>query len=1229
MAFEGFLKGKREKKETTESPKVFNGVEFEAVYDSSGRVVRYKSSSFGRKEIRLEDRDFSPRGRRYEVKIVKDSDPGNPDSGYYEAEIVGINYDPLVFDESEGYKQVTREAKYLEREKKALEEQIRENRFVSEATGTVLARSLIGLEDRYQEFLSTVPLVKEQSDVQALVKSTIGDFNSYGAFLNASRRKLYDAGYRNVYEDIKYSIQIDEGTNADERQALVLQERFQNIRANITGPRVLNPDTGRGLASSLATWRNDFQKFKVDTAEGEPKANKKELLARFSSLDEFGTLESEIREKVGKYYIEDFNRNAGRLTGMLLSIKDKARGLDNFSVLVAIQGELLDLIDQSDTLYSDFVEIRGSVPMLQQQEILERLNTLRSDSRAYASTVEDARRPLLEERQNRALEERIRSEERNRPRPVAVESLVERAVGDKGEFMESRHKEVLRSKASRLKKSPAFQALTSILHDEEIARPYHLMLTRKEEMLDDQEEDERHRSLAPMFSALMMHRRTKELTELALHESVRERSARIKEVVSRVRNEGPVPFVKEVVIGSGPHSAIYAINRQMVLPDDPSLTLERANVIGGQFAQMGGELFALNSRTRPERRGENYLPGTGNSLNTFTAFATTQPGDTGGEAYQKQSVLGDHARLNLFLSGEPVVGAEVRRVRQLPYSDRYVVEFVDTSTSKILEVETDRIIFTTGVGEEQTRLNENDRTTKEILDAERTKFEEGKDALVLSFSQAASRLADPENPFPLKDFRRIILSGEGDGGKVLAGVLLGYEGQLAMTATQLDSVEEIIWLGQSYPTKEAFIENCRARYHQIGLEFPRERFDQYYARIRPKADARAERLVRVGSEIRVITNTGEKYDGDHFIYAHGFEDRTNEIIAPVFTADSYEDNPPYSKEALNDDVSTYPYLFFFEPALKAERNGEKYKSTDLVRIETKPVSTGVEITRVLRDGTYTVSNPAEFSAEAFFKEFQSREEEFVNALPIYNFRISNASTYTARGDTSPSARKYGTQNIYRIGPSANLPLTEEERRESQALANISENTAAIFRYADKTARLAIELARLDADESARTRDNDLYTKLRAAENSEVKAALPPVPKRARKPEMLSPRTITLEGKERLQRIPFAMPSGDILRLGLGSVLERYTAPESLSHLEVSLRRTGDDSTSSHELLLDPKLPDEYREALRRAFDSELSQAALERFFERKQHQNSEMHISIPFVRGKVDAARIGFARSKT
>lgn len=754
------------------------------------------------------------------------------------------------------------------------------------------------------------------------------------------------------------------------------------------------------------------------------------------------------------------------------------------------------------------------------------------------------------------------------------------------------------------------------------------MLSRKEEMLADQEEDERHRSLAPMFSSLMMHERTKELTELTINESVRERSAYIKEVVAEARKEGSIPYVKEVVIGSGPHSAIYAINRQMVLPDEPSLTLERASVIGGQFAQMGGDLFALNSRTRPERRGQNYLPGTANSLNTFTAYATTQPGDTGGEAYQRQSVLGDHARLNLFLSGEPIVGADVRRIRPRAFSDGYIVEFFDRAKDRILEVETGRVIFTTGVGEEETRLDEDDRTTREILEAEKKKFQEGKDALVLSFSEAASRLADPENPFPLKDFKRIVLSGEGDGGKVLAGVLLGYEGQLAMTATQLDNVEEIVWLGQSYPTKEAFIDNCRARYHQIGLEFPRERFEQYYGRIKPKPEERARRLTRNGDEIRVTTSTGSEYGGDHFIYAHGFRDKTDDIVSPVFSADSYYERLPFDREELNGDVSTYPLIFSFEPALTAENGERTFKGSDLVRIETTPTSTGVEVTRVLRDGSYTVSNPAEFSAETLFKELQERAGGFVNALPVYDFRTSKASVYTADGDASPSARKYDRQSIYRIGPSANLPLTADERRESEALATISENTAAVFRYANKTARLAIELARLDAEDIPRVKQNGLYLELARKEQSAGKAVLPPVPKRGSKTEPQQPQSMRLTHRERAQRIPYAMPNGDLLRLGLGSVLEKYTAPETLSHVEVSVARKEDSEPASYEILIDAKFPDEYRVALRNAFDTELSLTALERFFERKQHHNSVMQISIPFSMGKVDAGKIGFTRSR-
>lgn len=74
-----------------------------------------------------------------------------------------------------------------------------------------------------------------------------------------------------------------------------------------------------------------------------------------------------------------------------------------------------------------------------------------------------------------------------------------------------------------------------------------------------------------------------------------------------------------------------------------------------------------------------------------------------------------------------------------------------------------------------------------------------------------------------------------------------------------------------------------------------------------------------------------------------------------------------------------------------------------------------------------------------------------------------ASTYPFReelvrdDDGTPIARKVMNAEVYKIGPCAELPVTASEQEAVPALAKIPVNSAAAFRYAGRTERLAMKL----------------------------------------------------------------------------------------------------------------------------------------------------------------------------
>lgn len=68
--------------------------------------------------------------------------------------------------------------------------------------------------------------------------------------------------------------------------------------------------------------------------------------------------------------------------------------------------------------------------------------------------------------------------------------------------------------------------------------------------------------------------------------------------------------------------------------------------------------------------------------------------------------------------------------------------------------------------------------------------------------------------------------------------------------------------------------------------------------------------------------------------------------------------------------------------------------------------------------------------------------------------LGGAREETVMLDGEPVAMKVRGEEIYRVGPCAALAVRDKERVATPALAQIPENSLALFRYADKTAKLA-------------------------------------------------------------------------------------------------------------------------------------------------------------------------------
>lgn len=741
------------------------------------------------------------------------------------------------------------------------------------------------------------------------------------------------------------------------------------------------------------------------------------------------------------------------------------------------------------------------------------------------------------------------------------------------------------ARARRFAGSDGFKVLASMINaDPDLSAEYRPVAARHKEYRGlHRDKEERHRNFTGMLSGIMMSERGNRLLNRVIDRTIARESEQMKE---ELRSAEKIPYVPGVVVGAGVYGAVLATSRQMQLPDVPDLTIEQGPRIGGQFAQYENDLFRLNSRRRPEEADKPHLPGTSQSLNSAGNHAVMHSSDTGMESYPYQSTLSDTARVNFFLAGKAVVNASVERVRQNPDGEnggRLIVEFLDNNTGEVLEVATDRITFSTGIGEEVDRLDPSDPTTRKILAEEKEKAKQGGDARVQSLSEFGTRMSDSTNPFPMKGMKRLVLSGKGDSAAVIAGIALGYESQVGKTSSQLDSVEQILWIGQDLVSKEEFLENCRVRYAQIGLEFPRDKFENYYHRITPIPEARSNRLQRTADGgIRVLLeDTDERFarrnpttansrsldrrgrlrnessqflrsgvEGDYFIYAHGFEDKTDEVLLPTSNIIIKNDEPDsYEQAVFRDIVESIASDPFAGEVIYFKKGPFKYVEVLTTGIYGDSNERMVNLRTLTADRKYVEERItiSEFrSRQAYFELANIAYAEQPSSLRSNEIDIDFDTEFSqVRGERRAISKFTEARNggdIYKVGPAANLELSAEERDSIPALTSIGENTASIFRYIDLVEAQAERHANED-----KLRGVQKPTLFASTERTSTGREV------ATEEESFENEISVDVDTMKIARVGLSDNSLDLLRLGIGDILSRleFVDPQSEIILTVS------------------------------------------------------------------------------
>ncbi|WP_203919714.1 hypothetical protein [Rugosimonospora africana] len=249
---------------------------------------------------------------------------------------------------------------------------------------------------------------------------------------------------------------------------------------------------------------------------------------------------------------------------------------------------------------------------------------------------------------------------------------------------------------------------------------------------------------------------------------------------------------REVVIGSGFHSAVYAATR--VLSGYPKpLVLEREERVGGAFAMTARPTFYLNSRNRG---GSGGLAGDqGASLN-YLPGAPIQAANVSMTEYQANTDMAIVIRLTLAQFADVVTRANVLSVD----GDDTGVQF-DVDGCGLPRA--GRVVDARGLGDPGDQECANGTS-------------------ILSFRQFMRRMADR---WPLRGVRRAAVIGGGDSAKCAVESLLGIAPQPFMAAAALDRVERIDWYTDALPTTcDGWQEQIRGRYQAIGRYLRPDRF---------------------------------------------------------------------------------------------------------------------------------------------------------------------------------------------------------------------------------------------------------------------------------------------------------------------------------------------------------------------------------------------------------------------
>lgn len=463
--------------------------------------------------------------------------------------------------------------------------------------------------------------------------------------------------------------------------------------------------------------------------------------------------------------------------------------------------------------------------------------------------------------------------------------------------------------------------------------------------------------LVPLWSTACTVPELRSYLQISLDAAACEESTSIK---SKMEEE--TQYVEELVVGAGVHSAAYNVEFMHYAPTIPRLSVESASELGGQFRQYGGPAFRMNTPNRPINIDDPKALDNPN-MNSFGPHAPLQLSDISGDLYADNEKIGIAAAVNQYLSAKTLLETSVTSVKLNTNENslgKYKVELIDTKTGKVSEVNTDRVIVSTGLGKAEHGFSQFDKQTKELCNAN--------DGRVITYTDFLEEVGDRSNPFPLERFANkcVVIVGGGHSALTVAEHLTGIGPEYRGSTAALGYPSKVVIVGAKFENGKEFIEGEIPRYTQLASAIQKRGVPGEEAKahlIKPVVGMRATSLKEkqytdddgkiIKSRIIVVCKSKaadsgapamEEIEADIIITTTGFDNNGYKKIFADFI-DNTEETPEFDDvrvEGVPHPVAKYLHgnkdIIFVGPAAKMPTSQRSLSMAQIYNRPTNPVA---------------------------------------------------------------------------------------------------------------------------------------------------------------------------------------------------------------------------------------------------------------------------------------------------